>query len=148
MDKNSNIYTFVFAIVMVTLIAGLLSYTATSLKPLQEKNVKAEKMQKILSTIGVEVSREEAEASFATFIKGQLALKEDGTVDAASNAFELSLKKEVKKETVDQRFPTLCRRKRRKDILCDSFVRCGTLGCHLGLYRLGRRQEHHHWCQL
>ena len=105
MDKNSNIYTFVFAIVMVTLIAGLLSYTATSLKPLQEKNVKAEKKQKILSTIGVEVSREEAEASFKTFIKGQLALKEDGTVDAASNAFELSLKKEVKKETVDQRFP-------------------------------------------
>ena len=105
MDKNSNIYTFVFAIVMVTLIAGLLSYTATSLKPLQEKNVKAEKMQKILSTIGVEVSREEAEVSFATFIKGQLALKKDGTVDAASNAFELSLKKEVKKDAVDQRFP-------------------------------------------
>ena len=98
MDKNSNAYTFIFAIIMVTLIAGLLAYTATSLKPLQEKNVKAEKMQKILSTIGVEVSRDEAAASFDKYIKQQLALKEDGTVDAAVDAFALSLKKELKKE--------------------------------------------------
>ncbi len=104
MDKNSNAYTFIFAIIMVTLIAGLLAYTATSLKPLQEKNVKAEKMQKILSTIGVEVSRDEAAASFDKYIKQQLALKEDGTVDAAVDAFALSLKKELKKGDA-QRFP-------------------------------------------
>jgi Na+-transporting NADH:ubiquinone oxidoreductase subunit C len=105
MDKNSNAYTFIFAIIMVTLIAGLLAFTATSLKPLQEKNVKAEKMQKILSTIGVEVSRDEADASFSKYIKQQLSLKADGTVDAASDAFALSLKKEVKKDDAEQRFP-------------------------------------------
>lgn len=105
MDKNSNAYTFIFAIIMVTLIAGLLAYTATSLKPLQEENVKAEKMQKILSTIGVEVSREDAAASFDKYIKQQLALKEDGSVDAQEDAFKLSLKKEVKKDGSAQRFP-------------------------------------------
>ncbi|WP_139958894.1 NADH:ubiquinone reductase (Na(+)-transporting) subunit C [Flavicella sediminum] len=104
MDKNSNAYTFIFAIIMVTLIAGILAFTAESLKPLQEKNVKAEKMQKILSTIGVEVSRDEADASFNKYIKQQLALKEDGTVDAAVDAFALSLKKELKKGDA-QRFP-------------------------------------------
>lgn len=105
MDKNSNSYTFIFAIIMVTLIAGLLAFTATSLKPLQDKNVKAEKMQKILSTIGVEVSRDEAQASFDTYIKAQLALKEDGSVDTEVSAFNLSLKKEVKKGDAAQRFP-------------------------------------------
>ena len=43
MDKNSNAYTFIFAVIMVSVIAGLLAFTATSLKPLQGKNVKAEK---------------------------------------------------------------------------------------------------------
>ena len=42
MDRNSNSYTFLFAIIMVVVIASLLAYTATSLKPLQSKNVKNE----------------------------------------------------------------------------------------------------------
>ncbi len=106
MDKNSNAYTFIFAIIMVTVIAGLLAFTATSLKPLQDKNVKAEKMQNILGTIGVtDVSRDNAEEEFNKYIKQQLALKADGTVDTEVNAFTLSLKKEVKKSTEDQRFP-------------------------------------------
>ena len=106
MDKNSNAYTFIFAVIMVTVIAGLLAFTATSLKPLQEKNVKAEKMQNILGTIGVtEVSRDDAEVEFNKYIKEQLALKADGTVDTEADAFTLSLKKEVKKSDTDQRFP-------------------------------------------
>lgn len=106
MDKNSNAYTFIFAVIMVTVIAGLLAFTATSLKPLQEKNVKAEKMQNILGTIGVtEVSRDDAEVEFNKYIKHQLALKADGTVDTEADAFTLSLKKEVKKSDTDQRFP-------------------------------------------
>ena len=106
MDRNSNAYTFIFAVIMVTVIAGLLAFTATSLKPLQETNVKAEKMQNILGTIGVSgVSREDAEMSFNKYVKKQLALKQDGTVDTDSDAFALSLNKEVKKSSEEQRFP-------------------------------------------
>lgn len=106
MNKNSNAYTFIFAVIMVSLIAGLLAFTATSLKPLQAKNVKAEKMQNILGTIGVaDVSRDNAEVAFNKYIKQQLALKADGSVDTEANAFELSLKKEIKKSDDAQRFP-------------------------------------------
>lgn len=106
MDKNSNAYTFIFAIIMVTVIAGVLAFTATSLKPLQEKNVKAEKMQNILGTIGVtDVSRDDAEVEYNKYIKQELALKADGTVDEDAVAFTLNLKKEVKKSDEDQRFP-------------------------------------------
>jgi len=114
MDTNSNKYTFLFAIVMVTIIAGLLSYTATTLKPLQQKNIKAEKMQNILSAIGVDVSREDAAVGFDKYIKEQLALKQDGTVDENSKAFELSLKKELKKDLVNQRFPLYIAEKENK----------------------------------
>lgn len=106
MDKNSNAYTFIFAIIMVTVIAGVLAFTATSLKPLQEKNVKAEKMQNILGTIGVNgVSRDDAEVEYNKYVKQQLALKVDGTIDTEVKAFDLSLKKEVKKDDNEQRFP-------------------------------------------
>lgn len=105
MDKNSNAYTFIFAIIIVTIIAGSLAFTATSLKPAQEANVKAEKMQNILSAIGIEVDRTVAEESFNKYITGQLALKADGTVDASVKAFDIGLKNEVKKSETAQRYP-------------------------------------------
>lgn len=106
MNKNSNAYTFIFAIIIVTIIAGVLAFTATSLKPLQDTNVKAEKMQNILGTIGVtDVSREEAEVEFNKYIKEQLALTNDGKVDEKTNAFKIGLKNEVKKDANNQRYP-------------------------------------------
>jgi len=105
MDKNSNSYTFMFAIVMVVIIASLLAYTATSLKPLQDKNVKNEKMQNILSSIGEDVERDQAAEVFTEYIKEQLALKYDGTVDANTEAFDINMKNEIKKPADAQRYP-------------------------------------------
>ena len=48
MNINSNRYTFIYAIVMVVIVAVILSFAATSLAPKQEENVRIEKMQNIL----------------------------------------------------------------------------------------------------
>ena len=61
MDRNSNKYTFIFAIVMVFVVAASLSIAATTLQPMQDENVRQEKMQNILATIGIECTRAEAE---------------------------------------------------------------------------------------
>jgi Na+-transporting NADH:ubiquinone oxidoreductase subunit C len=37
MDKNGNIYTFIYASVMVILVAAALAFTAISLKPFSNK---------------------------------------------------------------------------------------------------------------
>ncbi len=105
MDRNSNAYTFIFAIVTVVLVAASLAYAATSLKPLQDENIKNEKMQNIVSTIGIDVPRSEAGESFRQYIKQELALKGDGSVDENVNAFNIDLKKETKKPSEEQRFP-------------------------------------------
>ena len=105
MDKNSNAYTFIFAIIMVVIIAAGLAFTATTLKPMQAKNVKNEKMQNILSTIGVDVSRDDASDKFGEYIQGELALKSDGTVAEDVDAFTLDLKKELKKPSNEQHYP-------------------------------------------
>ncbi len=105
MDRNSNAYTFIFAIVMVIVVAAALAFTATTLKPIQAENVRNEKMQNILSTIGVDVDRTEASNTFEEFVKEKLALKSDGSVDENTDAFAIDLKKELAKDKNDQRYP-------------------------------------------
>lgn len=105
MDRNSNLYTFIFAIIMVIVVAAALAFTATTLKPLQAENVRLEKMQSILSTIGVNVERAEAGAKFEEFVKEELALNVDGTVNQEVNAFSVDLMKEIKKPHEEQAYP-------------------------------------------
>ena len=106
MDKNSNIYTFIFVGIMVIGIASILAFTSQTLKPMQKENVKNEKMQNILSTIGINVSREEAEGLYSKYIKEELALKIDGSVNESLNPFsEINLAKELKKDYKNQHFP-------------------------------------------
>ena len=105
MDRNSNLYTFIFAVVMVVVVAAALAFTATTLKPLQAENVRQEKMQNILSTIGVNVSRKEASEQFSDFVQQELALNADGTVNEDVDAFKIELMKETKKPAQEQAFP-------------------------------------------
>lgn len=116
MNTNSNAYTFIFAIIMVIIVAGLLAFTSMSLKDIQESNVRNEKMQSILSSIGVDVDRDNAEASFEKYITKQLALKEDGTVDENTDAFTINLKNEIKKDPAEQRYPIYLAEKDGKQI--------------------------------
>ena len=64
MDRNSTAYTFLFAIALVAVVASALAFAATSLQPAQAKNVKEEKMQNILGTVGIETSRDSAQVLF------------------------------------------------------------------------------------
>ena len=106
MDRDSNFYTFLFVGVMIVGIASILAYTSQTLKPMQDENVKNEKMQNILSTVGINVTREEAEKTYKEYITSELALKIDGSVNESINPFsDLNLAKELKKEYQDQHFP-------------------------------------------
>ena len=106
MNRDSNGYTFGFAAAMVLVVASVLAFTASSLKDLQAENVRKEKMQNILSTIGIETDREGAEKLFNDYIVEQLALRNDGSVDETVDAFsDIELAREVKKDAETQRFP-------------------------------------------
>ena len=68
MDINKNSYTFGFAAIMVIVVAALLSFAATKLKPFQDVNIELEKKQNILSSVGINVSREDAEFKYSEYI--------------------------------------------------------------------------------
>ncbi|MBZ9651334.1 NADH:ubiquinone reductase (Na(+)-transporting) subunit C [Psychroflexus montanilacus] len=105
MNKNSNAYTFIFAIAMVVIVAVTLSFTATSLSPMQKENVRQEKMQSILSTIGIETERANAEELFNKHITQQIALDHNGEEKEGVVAFEVDLAKELSKPVEEQSFP-------------------------------------------
>jgi len=106
MSRDSNLYTFLFVGIMIVGIASILAYTSQTLKPMQDENVKNEKMQNILSTVGINVSRDEAEKSYKKYIVEELALKIDGSINENINPFsDLNLAKELKKDYEDQHFP-------------------------------------------
>ena len=105
MNRDSNKHTYIFSVLMVLSVAFVLSFTSESLKDLQNANVKKEKMQNILSSVGINVSRDESEDLYMDYISEELSLKSDGTIDDDIDAFDINLALEVKKDSDTQRFP-------------------------------------------
>ena len=105
MNKDSNFYTFLFSLVMVFVVASSLALTSESLKEKQNENVVKEKMQNIISTIGIKASRDEAKDLYKKYIKSELSLLRDGSIDENKNAFLIDLSTETKKDINQQRYP-------------------------------------------
>lgn len=102
---NTNSYTFIFAIVMVVVVGSILAFAATSLQPTQYENMRQEKMQNILATVGVETDRAGAEELYRQYITEEIVLDYEGEVKEGVEAFDVDLAKEIKREPLDQNFP-------------------------------------------
>jgi Na+-transporting NADH:ubiquinone oxidoreductase subunit C len=96
MDVNSNKYTFIFSAAMVVIVATVLAFAAESLKPYQEANVRKEKMQNLLASCGVDVSRDQAEEAYGKYITEELMLDTDGNIIEGGEPFEIDVLFEFK----------------------------------------------------
>ena len=104
MDINKNSFTFVFTTIMVIVVALLLSVAYIKLKPYQDRNIELEKKQNILSSVGITVDRDDAEAKYSTYIKSEIVLNNKGETVEGS-AFDINLGKEIKKDVNTQLLP-------------------------------------------
>ncbi len=106
LDRNSNAYTFIFAIIMVIVVGAVLSYTSLTLKPRQEANNIKKDMMSILGSIGVESTRDNVETIFYDYVKTRLTLNNqgdvietrEGEIDATDKGepFNVDIKKEFR----------------------------------------------------
>lgn len=90
MNKQSNTYIVTYATVLVIVVAAVLSFAAIKLQPMQQANVKTEKMGAILSTIGQGEGAQTAtdknkyiETEFAKYITKAFFVDSTGTVTDA-----------------------------------------------------------------
>ena len=102
--KYSNRYIFVYASIMVVVVALVLSLLATLLQPIQERNIRLEKMQNILASINIEVEREESADVFYDYIVQTKILDQEGE-EMEGDAFEVDLEDEIRKDLEERQMP-------------------------------------------
>ena len=78
-NTNGNVYTIVYASVIVIIVAFLLAFVSSSLKPTQDANVAIDKKQQILASLNIRgVEKADVQARFAE------AIQQDMIYDIAS----------------------------------------------------------------
>ena len=81
MNTNSNSYTIIYASVMVIIVAFLLAFVSSSLKPIQDANVAIDKKSQILASLNIRgLEKSEIEAEYDKVIVSDPIIKADGAV--------------------------------------------------------------------
>ena len=65
LDTNSNVYTIVYASVMVGIVAFLLAFVSSSLKPIQDANVENDTKGQILTSLNIDINGIDVSAAFS-----------------------------------------------------------------------------------
>ncbi len=81
MNTNSNTYTIIYASVMVIIVAFLLAFVSSALKPMQDANVAIDKKSQILASLNIRgLEKSEIEATYDKVIVSDPIIKADGAV--------------------------------------------------------------------
>jgi Na+-transporting NADH:ubiquinone oxidoreductase subunit C len=113
MRSFSNTYIFVFSLVMVTIVAVLLSFVSTQLKPRQQMNIQIERKQDVLRSVGKAAEVAEAEdknsyidEEFSQFITDSYVVDFNGNqVDVDAFEVMLELNAEIRKPREERNYP-------------------------------------------
>ena len=113
-NKESNGFTFGFAITMVVIVGTILALLAMGLKPKKNANDRVKKKMDILSAfLNLEeekISRSNAEKEFDKYVdlKNAIVLDQNGNVKDGVKAFDVDIKKENRDKTLkesDKNYP-------------------------------------------
>ncbi|MBQ7209393.1 MAG: NADH:ubiquinone reductase (Na(+)-transporting) subunit C [Paludibacteraceae bacterium] len=88
LNTNSNVYTIVYATVIVVIVALLLAVVSSALKPKQAQNVELDRKKQVLSSLNIPLKGVDIEKLYEQLIKEQeiegkqvlVATLEDGSV--------------------------------------------------------------------
>ncbi len=105
MDRQGNTYTFLYASVMVIVVAAILAFLAQSLKPIQDKNAAVAKKMDILKSVQVESTAADAEEKFNKYIGKNAFVLDINGKKKDGEAFTVDLAKEVKKDNSERAYP-------------------------------------------
>ncbi len=76
----SNRYIFIYSTVLVVVAATILSVAAVGLRPFQQKNEEIEKMQQLLSSVGIESTTADAEKLYNEYFVEEYGVNSNGEV--------------------------------------------------------------------
>jgi Na+-transporting NADH:ubiquinone oxidoreductase subunit C len=104
MNKESNTYTLIYAIVIVVLVALSLAFTSQILRPKQVQNKAIDKMQQILASINIVSTNSDAEQLYKQYIVDSYLVNSKGD-NIAGDAFDTELSTELEKPLTERKYP-------------------------------------------
>lgn len=104
MNKQSNVYTIIYIIVLVVVVGAGLAFTALGLKPLQTENANADKMKQILASVHIVPEKGNVIADFDRYITSMYMVDEEGR-RIEGNAFDVNTAVEFKKPMAERMMP-------------------------------------------
>ncbi len=103
-NTNSNVYTVVYASVMVIIAAFLLAFVTSVLKDKQDANVANDKRGQILSSLNIR-NVEDVTGEYKKVILNDLVLDVNGTVLQEKGGFDVESKDITAKNPADKKLP-------------------------------------------
>lgn len=78
MKNFTNRYMLLYSLGLAAVVALLLTVVATGLKERQQNNIRNEKMQQLLATIGIDAPRDGVQSIYNQYFKEELNVAQDG----------------------------------------------------------------------
>lgn len=88
-NTNSDLYAIVYAAIVVIIVALMLSGVSTVLKPMQDENIKLDKMKQILASLHIKDVKD-AKAEYERVVKKDAIINAAGNEVAAEGGFDVS----------------------------------------------------------
>lgn len=104
MNKESNSYTLIYAVVIVVIVAVMLAYTSEALHPRQARNVAIDKIRQMLTSINVASTHSDAEQLFKKYITDSYLVDSQGE-KVPGDAFDTELADELAKSAAERKYP-------------------------------------------
>jgi Na+-transporting NADH:ubiquinone oxidoreductase subunit C len=102
---HSNKYILIYSTIMVVLVAVSLTFVAVGLKPIQEDNIRIEKMQNILASVHIIVPPKQAISTYKKYITKVIVINNKGEELKGIDGFKVDMEVEVKKPDDQQHLP-------------------------------------------
>jgi Na+-transporting NADH:ubiquinone oxidoreductase subunit C len=103
-NKQSNVYTIIYIVVMVLIVGCALAVTSLALKQRQADNAKADTMGQILKSVHVTPEKDVA-AQFGRLITQQLIVNADGQVVSEADADAVNVAAQAKLPADQRQLP-------------------------------------------
>lgn len=104
LNKQSNIYTIIYVVVLVAIVGTGLAFTSMGLRDKQQQNEDADKMRQILSSVRISTSGNDVISMFDKTIVNELVVNSMGD-SIGSDAFSIDVNKENSKPVAERELP-------------------------------------------
>ena len=104
MNKQSNIYTVLYIVILVVVVGTALAITSMSLKDRQQANADNDRRRQILASINITPAEGEIQADFDKYIVGQVVINEKGE-ETGKDAFGVNVAAQVKLPSEERQLP-------------------------------------------